>query len=1292
MSLPRTLATLCAGLVALVLALTALASPALAQAGAVAPPRGLLAPGDGALAGFSGALPPVQIPPGIDPGLYTFIDINGASLRVFDLQDMGGPPRAQLVPSRTPFTFPAGQIGQVFGVALDNEVPPNIYASATSAYGLPIVVQGQDGTWTHAAASAPGAYFMPGLWGAADPNGGPGSIWKINGVTGAVTLFATIATDGRPNSGAALGNLAYDGESNTLFVSDRESGFIHRLDMAGREVARYDHGITGRRAAGLLEVAFDPARRLDITDPAFVPGDPSTWNYAVPERRVFGLAVRGGRLFYSVAEGMQVWSVAFTPAGVPPAFGDPTFEVSVPPPRAEAEISKIAFDDEGRMLLAERAAPSGAYDFRELALQGMGRVLRYQLVTPFPGLARTWQPEPDEYALGFPGAMRNGAGGLALGYGYDRTGRIDRSTCGGYLWMTGDELRRTEDRVLAERLGPLGPPNVEGVQGNPVWTVRPMNAPPLGSYFLDYDGRFESVPSAGHMGDMAVWRPCGPVLRGGWMLPGWFGWWWAGGEWNLPLPPPPPPMTCAADQQKPGFQCCPAGTAPGPGGHCRPLCPNGAADPFSRKLCALGFDAATYDPAKPEAVTCIGGAKPVAGKGALSCAGASPLLGGAICPAGWTKQAIAGIGTVCAPGPAQLHCPPGQQVGLDGQCAPLCLGGTAWPSAQCCAPGSAVTPTGRCCPPGANVDPKTGACGQVVIGCPPGSLYAPGKGCVPPVSECPPGFTADTASGQCRKITFTCLPGLYPIGPDGACAPPPPQGCVKGMPGCDLLDAACTGPSCPPPPPACPAGWTANMAAGGCCPPGQSAGAGGTCAFAACPAPGKLVAGTCCSPADLAPGGKCAATLCGAGVSVGAAGACCPADRVYRDAAGVSACCAKPLANGTCGGGPLTGDSLTPQCGPNSTDPKCCPPGYGASNGSCCLEAQLTSGGQCCPPGQSLGGPDKAQCAPTVTGSGPSKEGGGTPSGGACCLPGSTQAVGGACCPVGQITSSGQCCPAGQTPDPKNRRACIAVPSCDPRETRVNGACCRTDRIYSNAAGVPQCCATPLTKAGTCGPLTGTPALPEGCAAGYTRTADGACCANAFMKDGRCLAPGGGPSPVPGLIIVPGLPGLQAPPPRVPPPPPPVQGTPAQPLPNRPATAPPSRQPPAQALPPRPTPTLPADGAAKPPRPQPEPARPAPQQAPPQTIRPILPNGPLPGIIRALPQGNAPAAAPQGATPRTQAPQGKPAQSQPGQSPPGQSAPAQAQPPRTQQAPSQTPAARRPPPQQQQDPNAPAIR
>ena len=60
-----------------------------------------------------------------------------------DLQAPGAPPQAQLFTAPKPFTVTAGQVGQVFAVALDNATPPNIYVAATSAYGLPIVVPGR---------------------------------------------------------------------------------------------------------------------------------------------------------------------------------------------------------------------------------------------------------------------------------------------------------------------------------------------------------------------------------------------------------------------------------------------------------------------------------------------------------------------------------------------------------------------------------------------------------------------------------------------------------------------------------------------------------------------------------------------------------------------------------------------------------------------------------------------------------------------------------------------------------------------------------------------------------------------------------------------------------------------------------------------------------------------------------------------------------------------------------------------------------------------------------------------
>ena len=49
----------------------------------------------------------------------------------------------------------------------------------------------------------------------------------------------------------------------------------------------------------------------------------------------------------------------------------------MPPAAGASEISKITFDDQGRMFLAERPDPTGAYDFEALTQEGIGRVLRY---------------------------------------------------------------------------------------------------------------------------------------------------------------------------------------------------------------------------------------------------------------------------------------------------------------------------------------------------------------------------------------------------------------------------------------------------------------------------------------------------------------------------------------------------------------------------------------------------------------------------------------------------------------------------------------------------------------------------------------------------------------------------------------------------------------------------------------------------------------------------------------------------------------------------------------------------
>ena len=132
-------------------------------------------------------------------------------------------------------------------------------------------------------------------------------------------------------------------------------------------------------------VPFDQATRLSITSPSFQPANPQTWGYAPPARRVFGLAVHDGRLFYAVADSLQIWSVALTPDG----FGtDARIEITVPPGQGASEIAKITFDDQGRMLLAERVAASRRVRLRRLDGAGRPRAaLRHGADRAFGGRA-----------------------------------------------------------------------------------------------------------------------------------------------------------------------------------------------------------------------------------------------------------------------------------------------------------------------------------------------------------------------------------------------------------------------------------------------------------------------------------------------------------------------------------------------------------------------------------------------------------------------------------------------------------------------------------------------------------------------------------------------------------------------------------------------------------------------------------------------------------------------------------------------------------------------------------------
>jgi len=472
---------------------------------------GIVAPGDLAVTGFSGILPPPANPPlpaGVNALDETFINGEGASLKVFDVRNPGSPPEGQVIAAPVKFQAFARDMGQVFGLALDDADPPNIYAAATSVHGLQIVIPDADGDGRpeRVKLGQPGAQWMEGQFGLAR-GGGPGTVWKIDGATGAISVFANIASGGVPNSGPGLGNIAYDRKHKQLYISDLDTGLIHRLNMSGSDLGTFDHGTQGRPTGGLQAVPMDPADRLDITKPKFDAEDSDSWGLADPARRVWGLAYHGDRLYYAVAEGPQIWSVGINQDGSFAA--DPRWELDIDPEPKDHPISDIAFTAGGVMIVAQRGGITSSYDYSEYHAPRKNRVLRFTLESPDnPDTPSRWAEPPDEYAIGFPATHQNSAGGVAIGYGYRRNsdGSYRFGACEGTLWTTGDALRN--NAVYREQLTPGGAFIVHGLQGNALELDEPESAPPWKSYFVDYDGKFDDPQASGLVGDVEIAHDC----------------------------------------------------------------------------------------------------------------------------------------------------------------------------------------------------------------------------------------------------------------------------------------------------------------------------------------------------------------------------------------------------------------------------------------------------------------------------------------------------------------------------------------------------------------------------------------------------------------------------------------------------------------------------------------------------------------------------------------------------------------------------------------------------------------
>ncbi len=721
---------------------------ALAAVPAQSQNAGIVAPGNAIVTGFSGTIA-APAAPRDDPFDQVTINPDGPSAEVIDLGNLG--PQGQLSDALKTFAVSSAEVGQVFGVTIDNAPRPNIYLAATSAYGLSIHLPDGTRSVRRIRVGTPGARFVPGQFGPPEYGGSPGSIWRIDGVSGEAYLFANI--NPAAVGAASLGGLAFDPASLQIFAVDRGTGIIHRLGLDGVERGTYDHGIEGRPPAGLAPLPYIPGPPVDINAPSFSTEAPSTWGFAPPGRRVFAVAVRNGRLYYSIAQGPQVWSVGIGRTGALAA--SPRLEVEVPALQDGIEIASIAFDGAGRMYIAERGPVTGDYELTRLASGGAARVLRYvpkPAGDPAPGL---WRLLPDQYAIGFAPAYNNADGGVALGYGYRTPGAIDFNACRATLWSTGE-------RLLDAGNGTLPPgyfQTVDGLQGNAPSLTLPQNAPPVNSWFVDYNDTPGNPDFHGHVGAVTIFSPCAA---------------------ESPYVPPPPVITCPPGTVLESGLCVVTVT-----------CPPGAV--FKNGICVYQTCPPGYVLSKgqciPPPVTCGPGFAFYDGR-------CVPLE----CPPGMQRmpngQCICPVGNLfhngkCVP---PNTCPPGMVQSPNGIC--WCPAGTQYLDGQCIpnyCPNGYVTINGECvpdkCPPGYFRGPN-GACIPIFGPCGPGEILVNGR-CVPKV--CPPGqqLRPDGTChwiGTCRPgeiiVNGKCVPQKCPpyqeLGSDGRCHPISVD-CPKGM-------------------------------------------------------------------------------------------------------------------------------------------------------------------------------------------------------------------------------------------------------------------------------------------------------------------------------------------------------------------------------------------------------------------------------------------------------------------------------------------------------------------------------
>ena len=316
-------------------------------------------------------------------------------------------------------SWTAANLGQVFGIALDENA--NIYLAATTIYGV-----------------ADSNNFP---WG---KSGKAGTIYKLNGVTGKISIFTTLPNnfDSSEHCYPGLGNITYDGVHKQLFATDFEDGKIYRIRISD-------------------------GNAIDTLDP-LKPDDGSS-GFAPLGERLWGIGIFADTLYYSVYRTdrrntldttvkNEIRSVLLDSSGnfikntdtslffLPPHITTVDSLGNVPKQLENSSpVSDISLSIDGtRMLLAERTMTGDVrhpYPGQQGTPYNILNWAHHARVLEYSKFSNGWKPMPEaKYKIGEVFDSSNASGGVD--FGYSSFNSIYNSIIGydSSVWATGDAL------------------------------------------------------------------------------------------------------------------------------------------------------------------------------------------------------------------------------------------------------------------------------------------------------------------------------------------------------------------------------------------------------------------------------------------------------------------------------------------------------------------------------------------------------------------------------------------------------------------------------------------------------------------------------------------------------------------------------------------------------------------------------------------------------------------------------------------------------------------------------------